>query len=173
MLTEHADAIGRQVAEAETALGDLLAGRTGRLWVRYFATAGAHLVAPAVALGAENPGVQIDLKLTGPEPLPDVQEGRADLALVVGPSDRDEGVRLLHLLDDPYLAVLPRRHPLAARRIDPPDRPGRRTLGRQRVARPLPEAQLTPVPRQGSSRASSWTARTTPRHRASWRRGSG
>jgi DNA-binding transcriptional LysR family regulator len=49
LLTEYADAIGRQVAEAETALGDLLAGRTGRLSVRYFATAGAHLVAPAVA----------------------------------------------------------------------------------------------------------------------------
>lgn len=29
LLTEYADAIGRQVAEAETALGDLLAGRTG------------------------------------------------------------------------------------------------------------------------------------------------
>lgn len=116
LLTEYADTIGRQVAEAETALGDLLAGRTGRLSVRYFATAGAHLVAPAVAgLRAEQPGVQIDLKLTGPDPLPDVREGRADLALVVGPSDED-GVRLLHLLDDPYLAVLPAAHPLAARR---------------------------------------------------------
>ncbi|MFI6434065.1 LysR family transcriptional regulator [Streptomyces sp. NPDC050759] len=116
LLTEYADAIGRQVAEAETALGDLLAGRTGRLSVRYFATAGARLVAPAVArLRAEHPGVQIDLKLTGPDPLPDVREGRADLALVVGPSDED-GVRLLHLLDDPYLAVLPAAHPLAARR---------------------------------------------------------
>lgn len=116
LLTEYADAIGRQVAEAETAIGDLLAGRTGRLSVRYFATAGAHLVAPAVArLRAEHPGVQIDLKLTGPDPLPDVREGRADLALVVGPSDED-GVRLLHLLDDPYLAVLPAAHPLAGRR---------------------------------------------------------
>jgi DNA-binding transcriptional LysR family regulator len=116
LLTEYADTIGRQVAKAETALGDLLAGRTGRLSVRYFATAGAHLVAPAVArLRAEHPGVQIDLKLTGPDPLPDVREGRADLALVVGRSDED-GVRLLHLLDDPYLAVLPAAHPLAARR---------------------------------------------------------
>ncbi|MEU9169223.1 LysR family transcriptional regulator [Streptomyces sp. NPDC048420] len=113
LLTEYADAIGRQVAEAETALGDLLAGRTGRLSVRYFATAGARLVAPAVArLRAEQPGVRIELKLTGPDPLPDVREGRADLALVVGPGDH-EGVRLLHLLDDPYLAVLPKDHPLA------------------------------------------------------------
>ncbi|MFF4268371.1 LysR family transcriptional regulator [Streptomyces sp. NPDC001536] len=116
LLTEYADTISRQVAEAETALADLLAGRTGRLSVRYFATAGASLVAPAVArLRTEHPGVQIELKLIDPEdPLPDVREGRADLALVVGPrASGQEGVRFLHLLDDPYLAVLPEGHPLA------------------------------------------------------------
>ncbi|MFJ2233811.1 LysR family transcriptional regulator [Streptomyces sp. NPDC087859] len=116
LLTEYADTISRQVAEAETALADLLAGRTGRLSVRYFATAGASLVAPAVArLRREHPGVQIELKLIDPEdPLPDVREGRADLALVVGPrASGQEGVRFLHLLDDPYLAVLPEGHPLA------------------------------------------------------------
>jgi len=116
LLTEYADTISRQVAEAETALADLLAGRTGRLAVRYFATAGGSLVAPAVArLRAEHPGVQIDLKLIDPEdPLPDVREGRADLALVVGPrTPAHDGVRLLHLLDDPYLAVLPAGHRLA------------------------------------------------------------
>ncbi|MFD3835436.1 LysR family transcriptional regulator [Streptomyces sp. NPDC058642] len=116
LLTEYADTISRQVAEAETALADLLAGRTGRLSVRYFATAGASLVAPAVArLRTEHPGVQIELKLIDPEDsLPDVREGRADLALVVGPrTSGQEGVRFLHLLDDPYLAVLPEGHPLA------------------------------------------------------------
>ncbi|MET7568877.1 LysR family transcriptional regulator [Streptomyces sp. NPDC005492] len=124
LLTGYADAIGRQVAEAETALADLVAGRTGRLTVRYFATAGAALVAPAVArLRAEHPGFQIELKLTDPEdPLPEVKEGRADVALVVGPSGSSgssgghEGVRLVKLLDDPYLAVLPKGHRLAGRR---------------------------------------------------------
>lgn len=123
LLTEHADAIARQVAEAETALADLLAGRTGRLSVRYFATAGAALVAPAVArLRALHPGVQVELRLADPQdPLPDVREGRADLALVVGRPEPagdgvQDGVRLLRLLDDPYLAVLPKGHPLAARR---------------------------------------------------------
>ncbi|MFI9833956.1 LysR family transcriptional regulator [Streptomyces sp. NPDC051913] len=127
LLTGYADAIGRQVAEAETALADLLAGRTGRLAVRYFATAGAALVAPAVArLRTEHPGVQIELKLIDPEdPLPDVREGRADLALVVGPTGH-EGVRLLHLLDDPYLAVLPDGHRLA----DAPE-PGLRDLAEE------------------------------------------
>ncbi|MEV5309108.1 LysR family transcriptional regulator [Streptomyces sp. NPDC052610] len=121
LLTEHADAIARRVAEAETALADLLAGRTGRLSVRYFATAGAALVAPAVArLRALHPGVRVELRLADArDPLPDVREGRADLALVVGrpeTADEGDGVRLLRLLDDPYLAVLPRSHPLAARR---------------------------------------------------------
>ncbi|MFJ9243003.1 LysR family transcriptional regulator [Streptomyces sp. NPDC101776] len=118
LLTGYADAIAGQVAEAETALADLVAGRTGRLAVRYFATAGAALVAPAVArLRAEHPGVQIDLKLIDPEdPLPEVKEGRADVALVVGAAGGIEGVRLVKLLDDPYLAVLPKGHPLAARR---------------------------------------------------------
>ncbi|MFD7939560.1 LysR family transcriptional regulator [Streptomyces sp. NPDC048253] len=120
LLTEHAEAIGRQVAEAETALADLLAGRTGRLGVRYFATAGAALVAPAVArLREAHPGVRIELKLTvDPEdPVAEVREGRADLALLVSREGRqDSGVRLLHLLDDPYLAVLPRGHRLAGRR---------------------------------------------------------
>ncbi|WP_225891183.1 LysR family transcriptional regulator [Streptomyces dioscori] len=129
LLTGYADAIGRQVAEAETALDDLRAGRTGRLAVRYFATAGAALVAPAVArVRAEHPGVQVELKLIDPEdPLPDVREGRADLALVVRPEGETEGetegeaegaggVRLVRLLDDPYRAVLPKGHPLAGRR---------------------------------------------------------
>lgn len=119
LLTEYADVIGRQVAEAETALADLLSGRTGRLAVRYFATAGASLVAPAIArFRAEHPGVQVELKLIDPEdPLPDVKEGRADLALVVRPPDpAPEGVRLVRLLDDPYLAVLPKGHRLAAKR---------------------------------------------------------
>ncbi|MDN3020680.1 LysR family transcriptional regulator [Streptomyces sp. S.PB5] len=120
LLTEYADTISRQVAEAETALADLLAGRTGRLSVRYFATAGASLVAPAVArLRTDHPGVQVELKLIDPEdPLPDVREGRADLALVVGSrASAHDGVRLLHLLDDPYLAVLPEGHPLAAAEV--------------------------------------------------------
>ncbi|MEU9158268.1 LysR family transcriptional regulator [Streptomyces sp. NPDC048417] len=120
LLTEYADTVARQVAEAETALADLLAGRTGRLSVRYFATAGAALVAPAVArLRAEHPGVRLELRLSrdSEEPLADVKEGRADLALLVRAEGRPEsGVRLVRLLDDPYLAVLPRGHRLAGRR---------------------------------------------------------
>jgi len=48
-----------------------------------------------------------------------VESGQADLALVVHPRQGPlrGGVRLIHLLDDPYRAVLPRGHRLAAKRV--------------------------------------------------------
>ncbi|MEV6866107.1 LysR substrate-binding domain-containing protein [Streptosporangium subroseum] len=106
--------------EAEAALADLRAGRTGRLAIRYFATSGATLMAPALArFRREHPGVRVDLKMTDPEdPLPEVMQGRADRAVVVRPHGRlHEGVHLLHLLDDPYRAVLPKGHRLASKRV--------------------------------------------------------
>jgi DNA-binding transcriptional LysR family regulator len=120
LLTKHADTISRFVAEAETELADLQAGRTGRLTIRYFATAGASLVAPALAtFRRERPGVQVDLELADPkDPLPEVMRGRADLAIVVRPPHGfAEGVRLVHLLDDPYRVVLPRGHRLAGKPV--------------------------------------------------------
>jgi DNA-binding transcriptional LysR family regulator len=121
LLTEHAGIIGRHVAEAELALADLRAGRTGRVAVRYFATAGLALVPPALAtLRREHPGVQVDLKLTEPDdPLPEVQRGRVDLAVVVRPPAGGPvpGVRLVDLLDDPYRLVLPRGHRLQRQRV--------------------------------------------------------
>ncbi|WP_329585016.1 LysR family transcriptional regulator [Kitasatospora sp. NBC_01250] len=119
LLTEYAAVIGRHVAEAETALAELRAGRTGRVVVRYFATAGATMVAPAVAaLRREQPGVQVELRLSDPEDsLLEVKERRADVALVVRPRDKAsvDGLRFVHLADDRYVAVLPRGHRLAAK----------------------------------------------------------
>lgn len=120
LLTEHAAIIGKQLAEAETALADLRAGRTGRLAIGYFATAGATLMAPALArLRQAYPGVRVDLRMTDPaDPLPAVTQGRIDLAIVVRSADRPpEGVHLVHLLDDPYRAALPKGHRLASKRV--------------------------------------------------------
>ncbi|MFH9614753.1 LysR family transcriptional regulator [Streptomyces pratensis] len=116
LLTEHAALISSAVARAETALADLRAGRTGRLSVRYFATAGSTLVAPALArLRAEHPGVRVDLELVDSEdPFQGVAKDRADLAVVVQARDfSGDGFRLIRLADDPYAAVLPLGHPLA------------------------------------------------------------
>jgi DNA-binding transcriptional LysR family regulator len=121
LLIGYTEIISKNVAEAETALADLRDGRTGRLAIRYFTSVGPTLLAPALTrLRREHPGVRIDLKLgEGQDPLTEVQQGTADLAVVVRVGDRvpPGGVRLIHLLDDPYLAVLPPDHPLAARRV--------------------------------------------------------
>ncbi|WP_028808723.1 LysR family transcriptional regulator [Streptomyces canus] len=120
LLTEHAALISAAVAQAESALADLRAGRIGTLSVRYFATAGSTLMAPALArLRAEHPGVRVDLELADPEdPFQEVAGGRADLAVVVRPRGRvGDGFRLVHLLDDPYAAVLPLGHSLAGREV--------------------------------------------------------
>ncbi|TWE24068.1 DNA-binding transcriptional LysR family regulator [Prauserella muralis] len=121
LLSEHAELLSTQLAKAEAALADLKNGRTGRLAIRYFATAGAALVPPAVAvLRRELPGLQIDLKLVEPDdPLPEVESGDADVAIIVFPRSRPpaKGIEVVHLLDDPYRAVLPKGHPLARKRV--------------------------------------------------------
>jgi DNA-binding transcriptional LysR family regulator len=120
LLTQYTALISQNLAEAETALADLRAGRTGRLAIRYFASVGPALVAPALTrLRREHPGVQIDLKLIEPEnPLSEVERSQADLAIVVGPRDsRRQGVHMVHLLDDDYLVALPAGHPLAVQSV--------------------------------------------------------
>lgn len=122
LLTEHSAAIGRRIAEAETALADLRAGRTGSLSLRYFATAGAGLVAPAVAAFRRvHPGVRLDLALSDPQdPRGAVRRGEADIALVVPLRGEPEADGLLvaeRLAEDPYRVVLPKGHPLAVKRV--------------------------------------------------------
>lgn len=121
LLTEHAAILSKNLTEAESALRDLKEGRTGNLSVRYFATAGVALVPPAMAqLREHHPGLQIDLKLIDPEdPLPEVEQGRADVAIVVFPRSTPTrtNVQLIHLMNDPLRAVLPRGHRLAAKRV--------------------------------------------------------
>jgi DNA-binding transcriptional LysR family regulator len=119
LLAGHAGVISQTLAEAETQLADLRAGRTGRLSIRYISSIGPTVVAPALArLRREHPGVQIDLKLIDPvDPLPAADRDRADLTILVGPDHGSpQGIHLVHLLDDPYCAVLPSGHPLAAQR---------------------------------------------------------
>ncbi|WP_026360368.1 LysR family transcriptional regulator [Amycolatopsis nigrescens] len=121
LLSEHAETVSEQLAKAEAALNELKDGRGGRLAIRYFATAGARLVPPAVAaLRREFPRVRLDLKLIEPgDPLPEVECGRADVAIVVLPRREPlaKNVSLVHLVDDPYRLVLPKGHPLEAKRV--------------------------------------------------------
>jgi len=120
LLSQHAEALSAQLSKAEAELADLKAGRTGRLVVRYFATAGAALVPPAVAaLRREFPGVLLDLKLLEPnDSVPLTEAGEVDVSVIVWAREwRSRTVDLVPLLDDPYRAALPRTHPLAGKRV--------------------------------------------------------
>jgi DNA-binding transcriptional LysR family regulator len=119
LLADHAAVISAQLAEAEAALADLRAGRTGSLSVRYFSTAGAGLLPAALArFSRDHPGVRVDLRLSDPgDPLAELSQGHADLAMTIRDGQGSPGgIRLVHILDDPYLAVLPKGHRLARKR---------------------------------------------------------
>lgn len=117
LLARHAEEIMSRLSAAENELADLRAGRTGRLSMHYFATAGAALVPPAVAeFTAGYPGVRLDLRLHDPAYTADhAASGEADIQLIVLPPDAEPqpAVNLVHLLDDDYYVVLPRGHRLA------------------------------------------------------------
>lgn len=121
LLSEYAETLSGQLAKAEAALTELKEGRTGKLAIRYFATAGASLVPPAVAaIRRDFPGVRLDLKLVEPdESMPEIESGKADVAIIVLPTSarQPKGVEYVHLLDDPYRAILPKNHRLTRKRV--------------------------------------------------------
>jgi DNA-binding transcriptional LysR family regulator len=52
------------------------------------------------------------------DPLRDVRRDGTDLTLLIGPgADRRPGIRMVRLLEDAYLAVLPEGHELASKRV--------------------------------------------------------
>jgi DNA-binding transcriptional LysR family regulator len=120
LLSEHAEVVSEQLSRAENALADIKAGRAGRLAIRYFATAGAALVPPAVAaIRREYPGIRLDLKLLEPQDsMPELTAGECDVAIVVWHDEpAPPAVDLVHLLDDPYRVALPQSHPLAGKEV--------------------------------------------------------
>jgi DNA-binding transcriptional LysR family regulator len=102
----------------EGVVGDLRAGRVGSLSICYFASAGAAWIPPVVAgLMQEFPDLRLDLRLI--ELLGD-EHADPDLEVFVGATDeltRDRAGQstVHHLLDDPYVVVLPSDHALADR----------------------------------------------------------
>ncbi|GAA0525409.1 LysR family transcriptional regulator [Saccharopolyspora subtropica] len=115
LLAERAEQIAEVLGSTEAELADIRAGRTGLLRMRFFHTASVGLIPPAVAkFRAEHPEVQLDLQMAEVGLLDDVAAGRADLAIIVVGSQRPQrrGVRLVHLVDDPYRVVLPTSHPM-------------------------------------------------------------
>ncbi|GAA3597929.1 LysR family transcriptional regulator [Kineosporia mesophila] len=115
-LAAEADDLLTRLGVTEALVADLRSGRTGSLSIAYFASAGALWLPPLVhRLSDEFPGLRIDLRLS--DVPPDNPDERADLHLVVAQSTftAGTGFAVHHLLDDPYVVVLHRDHPLAAR----------------------------------------------------------
>ena len=119
-LVRHAEVILARLSDAEAELEAIAGLRGGRVRLVSFASAGATLVPRAIALFRERyPAVELSLEPGEPEEaVAKLRSGDADIALTIDAefcSVNDEGVDLLHLLDDPMYAVLPSDHPLASK----------------------------------------------------------
>ena len=115
-LAAQADGVLTRLGEAEAVVSDLRAGRTGALSIAYFASVGAAWLPQVVRrLTADFPGVRLDLELR--EEIPDDPHARADVQVVVAQQGFQPGTgfRATHLLDEPYVVVLPAGHALAGR----------------------------------------------------------
>ena len=122
LLAEHARTVLGAVADAESALDDLREGRTGRVRVMSFNSAGDSLLPPAVARLRETmPGLHIATTLGETDDAYEAMRAqKLDVAVVLEPFGKgdephDDLVRV-HLLDDPYRAMLPEGHVLASRK---------------------------------------------------------
>jgi DNA-binding transcriptional LysR family regulator len=113
-LAAEIDSLLHRLGDVESLVAELKAGRNGTLSIAYFASAGSAWM-PAVvrALTTEFPKLRLSLTLRDDVPL--VASERADIQVVVERAalEPGSGIRAHHLLDDPYVAVLPRTHGLA------------------------------------------------------------
>ena len=102
----------------DSVVTDLREGRSGRITVGYFASAGsAWMPALVKRLTFEQPDLTVDLVLTEVTS----RTVRPDLDIVTEmPGDAERpGYRRVHLASDPYVAVVPHDHELLARRAVP------------------------------------------------------
>jgi len=113
-LAAQADGVLERLGEAESMIADLRAGRTGSLSLAYFASVGSAWLPGVVrVLTSRFPGVRLDLELA--EHIPDKTEDRADVQVAIAQTGFDPGTGFTahHLLDDPYVVVLPEGHRFA------------------------------------------------------------
>lgn len=115
-LAAEADDLLVRVGATEALVADLRSGRSSSLSIAYFASAGAAWLPSLVrGLSADFPTLRLDLRLS--EQPPDDPDERADIHLVVSHPKFSVGAGFAahHLLDDPYVVVLPSGHPFAER----------------------------------------------------------
>jgi len=107
--------IFERLADLESLVADLRAGRVGALSVSYFASAGAVWIPPVVAtIAREFPRLRLDLRLIE---LLAADSGAPDVEIVVDGAESGgiAGYQVHPLLTEPYLAVVPVTSALAHR----------------------------------------------------------
>lgn len=114
-LVTHSNDLMGELTKLDSVVTDLREGRSGRLTIGYFASAGAEWM-PRLArrLAAELPDLTLELVLNE---VPRRGGAPLDLDIVVDvPGAHDpHGSRRVPLLSDPYVALVPADHPLADR----------------------------------------------------------
>lgn len=114
-LATAAGRVFEQLAELDTLVADLRAGRIGTLSISYFASAGATWIPPVIAtISHEFPGLRLDLRLIE---LLGAGSGDPDVEIFVegAASSNTRGYRVHPLVVEPYFAVVPHDSPLAGR----------------------------------------------------------
>jgi DNA-binding transcriptional LysR family regulator len=120
LLAEHAEGVLRAVTTAETAMSDLREGRSGRVRVMSFTSAGDTLLPTAVArLRRTRPGLHVATTVGETDDAYELlRSHQIELAVVLEPfgagDEPNDDLLRVHLLDDPYRAMLPAGHPLTA-----------------------------------------------------------
>ncbi len=118
-LAAHADDVLARLQTAEADIQAIAGLRRGTLRVASFPTAYATIMPGAIReYRSRHPAVELTLTEADPATsFAALKAGDLDLALVYEydfvPLPRDEGIELVHLLDDPVRAIIPRAHPAA------------------------------------------------------------
>ncbi|WP_405851519.1 LysR family transcriptional regulator [Streptomyces sp. NBC_00090] len=120
ILLSHANAVLAQLERAESELAAYGSGEAGTVTVAAFATGIGLVVAPAIrALAGTAPGIRVRVRdAEGDESLLMVLDRQVDVAVAVeyrgAPGEDDARLTRVPLYAEPFDAVLPPGHPLAA-----------------------------------------------------------
>lgn len=117
-LRTHAESLLAQATVARRAVGDLVAMRGGRLAVGAIPSVSACLL-PAVVAGFRRKHPQVELALhegTSEAVAHWVESGKIELGVVQLPAPGD-AFEVTPLLDESFVLLVPRAHPLARRRL--------------------------------------------------------
>lgn len=114
-LAGSASSLFDELAEVEARVADLREGRAGSLSMAYFTSAAIAWIPRIVRrVLADHPRLRLDLRV---REIPTGEDDRVDVEVLVQQSSfiAPAGFRAHHLLDEPYVAMLPRNHRFADR----------------------------------------------------------